>query len=70
MNMAQNLEFLRLHMRLRWTAYSQLYGSTTVVMATHGLHWKRLSLTPCHSHTSEPIEKIFGPIDNVIDLNM
>ena len=48
---------------------SQLYGSTTVVMATHGLHWKWQSLTPCQRHPSEPIEKIFGTIDYVIDLN-
>ena len=48
---------------------SQLYGSTTVVMATHGLHWKWQSLTPCQRHPSEPIEKIFGMIDYVIDLN-
>ena len=48
---------------------SQLYGSTTVVMATHGLHWKWQSLTPCQRHPSEPIEKIFGAIDYVIDLN-
>ena len=46
---------------------SQLYGSTTVVMATHGLHWKWQSLTPCQRHPSEPIEKIFGTIDYVID---
>ena len=48
---------------------SQLYGSTTVVMAIYGLHWKWQSLTPCQRHPSEPIEKIFGTIDNVIDLN-
>ena len=48
---------------------SQLYGSTTVVMATHGLHWKWQSLTPCQRHPSEPIEKIFGTIDYDIDLN-
>ena len=48
---------------------SQLYGSTTVVMATHGLHWKWRSLIPCQRHPSEPIEKIFGLIDYVIDLN-
>ena len=51
------------------THVSQLYGSTTVVMATHGLHWKWQSLTPCQRHPSEPIEKIFGTIDYVIDLN-
>ena len=38
-------------------------------MATHGLHWKRQSLTPCQRHPSEPIEKIFGTIDYVINLN-
>ena len=38
-------------------------------MATHGLHWKWQSLTPCQRHPSKPIEKIFGTIDNVIDLN-
>ena len=38
-------------------------------MATHGLHWKWQSLTPCQRHPSEPIEKIFGTIDYVIDLN-
>ena len=38
-------------------------------MATHGLHWKWQSLTPCQRHPSEPIEKIFGLIDYVIDLN-
>ena len=62
---------------LRWlilgfsesSTLSQLYGSTTVVMATHGVHWKWQSLTPCQRHPSEPIEKIFGMIDNVIDLN-
>ena len=27
------------------------------------------SLTPCQRHPSEPIEKIFGTIDYVIDLN-
>ena len=48
---------------------SQLYSSTTVVMATHGLHWKWQSLTPCQRHLSKPIEKIFGTIDYVIDLN-
>ena len=48
---------------------SQLYGSTTVVMAIYGLHWKCRSLTPCQRHPSEPIEKIFGTIDHVIDLN-
>ena len=48
---------------------SQLYGSTTVVMAIYGLHWKWRSLTPCQRHLSEPIEKIFGTIDYVIDLN-
>ena len=49
---------------------SQLYGSTTVVMAIYGLHWKWRSLTPCHRHPSEePIEKIFGTIDYVIDLD-
>ena len=48
---------------------SQLHGGTTVVMATHGLHGKCQSLTPCQKHPSESIEKIFGTIDNVIDLN-
>ena len=48
---------------------SQLYGSTTVVMAIYGLHWKWRSLTPCQRRPSEPIEKIFGTIDYVIDLN-
>ena len=48
---------------------SQLYDSTTVVMATNGLHWKWQSLTPCQRHPIEPIEKIFGTIDYVIDLN-
>ena len=48
---------------------SQLYGSTAVVMANYGLHWKWRSLTPCQRHQREPIEKIFGTIDNVIDLN-
>ena len=48
---------------------SQLYGSTTVVMAIYGLHWKWRSLTPCQRHPSEPIEKICGTIDYVIDLN-
>ena len=48
---------------------SLLYGSTTVVMATHGLHRKWQSLTPCQRHPSEQIEKIFGTIDYVIDLN-
>ena len=48
---------------------SQLYGSTTVVMAIYSLHWKWRSLTPCPGHPSEPIEKIFGTIDYVIDLN-
>ena len=38
-------------------------------MATHGLHWKWKNFTPCQRHPSEPIEKIFGMIDNVIDLN-
>ena len=47
----------------------QLYGSTTVVMAIYGLHWKWRSWTPCQRHPSEPIEKIFGTIDYVIDLN-
>ena len=46
----------------------QLYGSTTVVMATHGSHWKWLSLTTCQRHPGKPIEKIFGMIDYVIDL--
>ena len=48
---------------------SQLYGSTTVVMAIYGLHWKWRSLTPCQRHPGEPIEEIFGTIDYVIDLN-
>ena len=48
---------------------SQLYGSTTVVMAIYGLHWKWRSSTPCQRHPSEPIEKIFGTINYVIDLN-
>ena len=48
---------------------STTIGSTTVVIATHGLHWKWQSLTPCRRHPSEPIEKIFGTIDHVIDLN-
>ena len=48
---------------------SQLNGSTTVVMATHGLHWKWQSLTPCQKHPSEPIENIFGTIDYVLNLN-
>ena len=48
---------------------SQLYGSTTVVMAIYGLHWKWRSLTPCQRHPGKPIEKIFGTIDYVIDLN-
>ena len=53
------------------TVISQLYGSTTVVMAiySNGLYWKWRSLTPCHRHPSKPIEKIIGVIDNVIDLN-
>ena len=38
-------------------------------MATHGLHWKWQSLTPCQRHPSQPIEKIFGTIDYVIDPN-
>ena len=53
----------------RGNAASQLYGSTTVVMAIYGLHWKWRSLTPCQRHPSEPIEKKFGTIDYVIDLN-
>ena len=48
---------------------SQMYGSTTVVMATPGSHWKWQSLSPCQRHPSEPIEIIFGTIDCVIDLN-
>ena len=48
---------------------SQLYGSTAVVMATHGLHWKWQSLTPCQTPEWTAIEKIFGMIDYVIDLN-
>ena len=48
---------------------SHLYGSTTVVMAIYGLHWKWRSLTHCQRHPSEPIEKIFGTIDYVINLN-
>ena len=48
---------------------SQLYGSTTVVMAIYGLHWKWRSLTPCQRQPSERIEKIFGTINYVIDLN-
>ena len=47
---------------------SQLYGSTTVVMAICGLHWKWQSLTPCQRHPSEPIWTIFSRIDHVIDL--
>ena len=46
-----------------------MYGSTIVVMAIYGLHWKLRSLTPCQRHPSEPNEKIFGTIDHVIDLN-
>ena len=38
-------------------------------MAIHGLHWKWRSLTPCQRHPSKMIEKIFGTIDYVIDLN-
>ena len=48
---------------------SQLYGSTTVVMSIYGLHWKWRILTPYQRRPSEPIEKIFGMIDYVIDLN-
>ena len=55
--------------RRRPSSVSQLYGSTTVVMAIYGLHWKWRILTPCQRHPSEPIEKIFGMIDYVIDLN-
>ena len=47
---------------------SQLYGSTTVVMATHGLHWKWQSLTPCHIRGNQ-LKNFFGMIDYVIDLN-
>ena len=47
-----------------YTVVQQLY-----LMAIYGLHWKWRSLTPCQRHPSEPIEKIFGTIDNVIDLN-
>ena len=38
-------------------------------MAIYGLHWKWQSLAPCQRHASEPIEKIFGTIDYIIDLN-
>ena len=63
-----------LEIYFRWNSIdisvqSQLYGSTTVVMANYGLHWKCQSLTPCQRHPSEPIEKIFGTIGYVIDLN-
>ena len=43
-------------------------GSTTVVMATHGLHWRWRNLTPYQGHPSKPIEKQFSTIDYVIDL--
>ena len=39
--------------------FSQLYGSTTVVMAIYDYE----------RHPSKPIEKKFGTIDYVIDLN-
>ena len=48
---------------------SQLYGSTTVVMAIYGLHRKWWSLTPCQRYLCEPIGKIFGTIDYVINLS-
>ena len=38
-------------------------------MAAYGLHWKWPSLTPRQRHPNEPIEKIFGTIDYVINLN-
>ena len=52
--------------------YNSMYTEKSFnncIMATHGLHWKWQSLTPCQRHPSEPIEKIFGTIDYVIDLN-
>ena len=58
---------------LTWKPFhkiSQLYSSTTVVMAIYGLHWKWRSLTPCQRHPSKPIEIIFSTIDHVIDLNI
>ena len=54
-------------MHYTFYAFSQLYGSTTVVMATHGLHWKWQNLTTRHRNPSEPIEKIFGMINYVVD---
>ena len=33
---------------------------TTVVMGTHGLHWKWQSLTSCQRHPSQPIKKYFA----------
>ena len=72
-NMWRMMEILQVSYRQYVVVFSfptsQLYGSTTVVMTTHGLHWKWQSLTPCQRHPSEPIEKIFGTIDYVINLN-
>ena len=55
-------------MMYNWFILSQLYGSTRVVMVTHGLPWKWLSLTPCQRHPNEPIEEIFVTIDKFISL--
>ena len=63
------MDIVGIDMKIRSVSCITVYGSTTVVMATHGLHWKWLSLTPCQSRPSEPIEKIFDRIDYVIDLN-
>ena len=69
-NSASTISFDRVQRFLIFVfSISQLYGSTTVVMAIYGLHWKWRSLTPCQRHPGEPIEKIFGTIDYVIDLN-
>jgi hypothetical protein len=35
--------------------YHNILVRTTVVMATHGLHWKWQSLTFCQRHPSKPI---------------
>ena len=48
---------------------SQLYGSTTVVMATHGLHWKWQFDPIAKDIRVNRLKKIFGTIDYVIDLN-
>ena len=42
--------------------YHNIVVRTTVVMATHDLHWKWQSLTSCQRHPSQPIKKYLASL--------